>query len=139
MPDLIFSYLAKRRHGKPNGLRIYSDGAVEAYRDSRLVKSSAGNYEDTPITPDWYPATTLDAGQLEQAKQAIEVSGVRELPSTVTGTNNSTDPATGELEVMTDEGLHKITVRPWFPGGDVGQRLFNLVTQLNNLITQALA
>lgn len=139
MPELLISFLAQSPHGAPYGQRIYADGTVESYRVSKLVKAATGAYQDQPMTPGWYPTTTLSDDQLVKAREAIEASGVREMPETITGANSSTDPASGEIEVMTDNGVRKITVTPWFPGGDVGQRLFNLVTQLNNLITQALA
>ncbi len=139
MPDLLISYLVRDSTSDPYGQRFYVDGTVESYRVSRLVKSASGAYEDKPVTPGWYPTTTLSADQLKEATAAVQASGVRDLPEAVNGANDSTDPAMGEIEVMTDDGSHKITITPWFPGGDVGQRLFELISQLNNLITQALA
>ncbi|KXK17462.1 MAG: hypothetical protein UZ15_CFX003002448 [Chloroflexi bacterium OLB15] len=139
MPDLLFGYLVRDATSDPYGERFYADGKVESYRVSKLVEAASGEYRDQPVIPGWYPTTTLSEELLAKARAAIDTSGVRELPETITGAHSTSDPASGELELMAGDGIRKITVTPWFPGGDVGQRLFNLITQLNNLITQALA
>ncbi|MBE2182270.1 MAG: hypothetical protein IAE89_02480 [Anaerolineae bacterium] len=140
MTDLLFSYLVRDSTSDPYGQRLYDDGKVESYRVSRLVKSASGAYQEQPVTPGWYPAATLNEDQLAQSRAAIEASGVRGMPAKVTGSaNNTSDLASGEIEVMTGDGLHKMTVKPWYPGGDTGRRLFHLISQLNNLITQSLA
>ncbi len=140
MTDLLFSYLVRDSTSEPYGQRFYADGMVESYRVSKLVKSASGAYEDKPVTPGWYPAVTLNEDLLARARMAIETSGVREMPAKVIGSaNNTSDLASGEIEVMTSDGLHEITVKPWYPGDDIGQRLFELISQLNHLITQALA
>jgi len=140
MPDLIISYFVQSPHGNPYGNRIYEDGKVESYRVSKLVKSASGAYQDEPVTPGWYPIAKLNETQLGAARQAVEASDVRHMPEKVIGNpGNTSDPAKGELQVRSDSGVRKITVEPWFPGGETGQALFNLTRELNDLINAALA
>ncbi len=139
MADLIVSYLVKSQHSKPYGQRIYDNGKAEDYRISRLVKAADGSYQEQSVDPGWYPVTELSASQLEAVQQAVETSGLRDLPAHVSGDGKgSTANREAEWQVQAGGQTKTVHVAPWPPGGDTGQALFNLTQRLSEIVREAL-
>ncbi|MAS34748.1 MAG: hypothetical protein CL610_12125 [Anaerolineaceae bacterium] len=140
MADLIISYLIKSQHGNPHGQRIDADGNTEDYRVSKKVKAADGTYKDERVTPGWYPVVTLSPEQVDAVQQAVEASGIRDMPAEITGdTSRSTANREAEWQVTTGGSIKTIQVTPWPPGGDSGQALFELSTQLSDIVNKALS
>lgn len=140
MAELIVSYLVRSQHGKPYGQRIFDDGKAEDYRVSRLVKAADGSYKDEPVNPGWYPVTELSAAQVQRVRQAVETSGLRDLPAQVRGEDrHSTVSREAEWQVQAAGQTKTVQVTPWPPGGDTGQALFNLTQRLSEIVREALA
>jgi hypothetical protein len=140
MPELIVSYLVTSQHGSPYGQRIYDDGQAEDYRVSKMIKTADGSYQDQRVTPGWYPVVKLGAAQVKAVQQAVEASGLPEMPARITGdTSRSTANRSAELQVMTAEGIKTIQVAPWLPGGEYGQALFELTKALGEIVNKALS
>jgi hypothetical protein len=105
-----------------------------------MVKADDGSYKDEPVRPGWYPVTTLNAAQVESVRQAVEASGLRDLPSHVSGDpHRSTANREAEWEVKTADGVKTITIVPWPPGGAAGQALFDLSRRLGEIVNEALS
>ena len=140
MPELIVSFVISSPHGKPYGYRIYDDGKAEQYRVSKLVKNASGTYEDQQVTPGWYPATTLSAAQIDSLRQAVDSSGLRDLPGQVDSpATRRVDVGAAAWEVMTSGGVRSIHIEHWPLAGEAGSQLAALSAKIGGVVGEALA
>ena len=140
MSELIVSFVIRTQHGAPYGYRIYEDGKAEQYRVSKLVKNASGTYDDQPVTPGWYPATTLSAAQVESLRQAVDASALGSLPEHMPTTKaQPIDEDTAKWEVMTAHGVRSVTIDDWPPAGDKGAGLLALSVKIGGVVGEALS